>query len=737
MSLTRPILDDRSYEQLRDELVRRIPAYTPEWTDHNSSDPGITFLELFAYLGENLLYRFNQIPDATYMEYLRLLQIPLRPAVSAKAMLALTTEESEGVAVEKGSLAKAGKLPFETQTEVRVLPVTAIAVSKQEDAPPEDEGSDEAEFFKQAYEALGDDVGDAAPYQTVTLWHDEPGVPVDFDKAVDDTLWLAVLADKEDSRDATFTALAEHDDAPLLLNIGFVPDQQVDTDPGVGSDEYADRFRCPGADNERKGPTVQWQILSAELDDEDQPRYVAVNVEHDTSAGFSQEGVVRLKLPRNLDEMGPISVENEDLIGTGDLPPPLNDELEGRLLFWLRAFRLDGQGSFGSVLYVGANATEVIQRQKARAEFLGTGTGQPGQALDLINKQVIAGSVVLEVEEADGWQAWQEVSGFHNSHDFDRHFRVDAEAGQISFGNGVQGYVPQIGQRIRVAAYRYGGGAAGNVAADGISKLEPALKVKVANPLAAWGGADAEDLESALERIPGELRRRDRAVTEGDFQELALATPGANIGRAECLPRFHPAAPKEEAAGVISVVVWPVEDAANPNAPMPNTTQLRQVCQYLDARRLVTTEHYVIPPTYRPLAVAVGLQVKPGYGVDAVRAWVELVIRQYLAPLPPYGPSGEGWPLGRVVYGPELEAAALQVEGVEYIRELKVVARDGELRDEDGENRVFLFDYEVAELAAITVEEGDVSIDPALDDSLQPDAPDKPSVPVPVIKEVC
>jgi len=733
MSLTRPILDDRSYEQLRDELVRRIPAYTPEWSDHNASDPGITLLELFAYLGENLLYRFNQIPDATYMEYLRLLQIPLRPASSAQSLLAFTTKQPQGVRVEKNSLAKAGKLPFETQTEVRVLPVSVVAVAKMSDELPEP-GSEEDDFFRQAYQAANVEETAALPYQSVTLWHDEPGVPVDFDKAVDGVMWLAVLADKEDNRDATLDALADHNEAPLLLNIGFVPDQQVEIEPGVGTQEYADRFRCPGSENS-KGPTVQWQILRSELDD-DKPRFSAVSVEHDTSSGLSQQGVVRIKLPRNLDQMGPITIEDEDLIGTGEFPPPLNDELEGRLLFWLRAFRLDNQGGFGSMLYVGANATEVIQRKKARSEFLGTGDGQPGQLLDLINKQIVSGSVILEVEEASGWQAWQEVTSFHNSHDFERHFMVDAEAGQVSFGNGIQGFVPQIGQRIRVNNYSYGGGAEGNVAADNINKLEPAKKVKLVNPLAAQGGADAEDLESALDRIPAELRRRDRAVTEGDFQELALITPGANIARAECLPRFHPEAPDEEAAGVVTVVVWPEEDAANPNAPLPNRNQLRQVCQYLDERRLVTTELYVIPPTYRPLAVAVGLQVKPGYGIDAVRHWVELVIRQYLAPLPPYGPGGEGWPLGRMVYGPELEAAALQVEGVEYISELKVVARDGEVREGDAENRVALHAYEVAELLAISVEDGDVTIDPALDDTLNP-TPTGDPVPIPIIKEVC
>ena len=45
-------LDDRTFEQLQIELRRRIPAYTPEWTDHNESDPGITLMQLFAWLGE-------------------------------------------------------------------------------------------------------------------------------------------------------------------------------------------------------------------------------------------------------------------------------------------------------------------------------------------------------------------------------------------------------------------------------------------------------------------------------------------------------------------------------------------------------------------------------------------------------------------------------------------------------------------------------------------------------------
>src|SRR5687768_18593715 len=125
MPLPTPILDDRSWQQLRDELVRRIPVYTPEWTDHNPTDPGITLLELFAFLGENLLFRFNQVPEATRLEFLRLLQVPLRPAQPARAMLELTA--AAPVLVPIGTEAKAGSVSFETEDDAKVLPVTAVA----------------------------------------------------------------------------------------------------------------------------------------------------------------------------------------------------------------------------------------------------------------------------------------------------------------------------------------------------------------------------------------------------------------------------------------------------------------------------------------------------------------------------------------------------------------------------------------------------------------------------------
>ena len=65
MPLQLPNLDDRRYADLVAEALAKSPNYDPEWTNYNPSDPGITSIELFAYLTDMLLYRLNRVTDET------------------------------------------------------------------------------------------------------------------------------------------------------------------------------------------------------------------------------------------------------------------------------------------------------------------------------------------------------------------------------------------------------------------------------------------------------------------------------------------------------------------------------------------------------------------------------------------------------------------------------------------------------------------------------------------------
>lgn len=82
-----PKLDDRSFHDIVAEAISMIPRYAPEWTNHNPSDPGITLIELAAWMTDLIIYRLNQVPDKNYVAFLNLLGIKLRPPRSAKALV--------------------------------------------------------------------------------------------------------------------------------------------------------------------------------------------------------------------------------------------------------------------------------------------------------------------------------------------------------------------------------------------------------------------------------------------------------------------------------------------------------------------------------------------------------------------------------------------------------------------------------------------------------------------------
>src|SRR3954471_24398169 len=83
MVLPAPNLDDRRFQDIVDEAKRLIPRYTPEWTNHNLSDPGVALIELFAWMSEMVMFRLNQVPDRLYVHFLNRVGIePFPPSVS-------------------------------------------------------------------------------------------------------------------------------------------------------------------------------------------------------------------------------------------------------------------------------------------------------------------------------------------------------------------------------------------------------------------------------------------------------------------------------------------------------------------------------------------------------------------------------------------------------------------------------------------------------------------------------
>ena len=83
MPLPVPNLDDRRFQDLVDDAKRLVQRRCPEWTDHNVSDPGVTLIETFAYMTDQLLYRLNRVPDRIYLKFLDLIGLRMLPPTPA------------------------------------------------------------------------------------------------------------------------------------------------------------------------------------------------------------------------------------------------------------------------------------------------------------------------------------------------------------------------------------------------------------------------------------------------------------------------------------------------------------------------------------------------------------------------------------------------------------------------------------------------------------------------------
>jgi hypothetical protein len=668
----------------------------------------------------------------------------------------------------------AGRVLFEAREEITVLPVQLQTWIKQP-LPDDQQSRVESEAFGDLNALLEEHLKlrpgsvtlqAADTYEAVPLPPVQEGLlpsPISTHQTVDGWLWLALLApepllqgpSRQDDLRRQRLVLAEQ-----VLSLGVRIDGTL-----CGS---TDHLLCPQVGAAPTRWPLEWQISTGRFRGQtrrvDQALYLRLEVLQDGTASFSRNGSVRLRLPPNGADgtagLGSWSAESfdppdPDLLGIGELPPRLEDERDAaRVLAWIRVRRRDPSHPPLKPRWLEVNVLPVEQAITATApELLGYGDGRPGQELRLSQTPVLPDSADIQVAAASGggdplaWQSWRAIEDLALAGADDPVFHLDAESGTIRFGDGLHGRIPLPGEAIRCRSYRHGGGADGNVGASRISRIQSVSQavladLKVSNPLAAEGGADAETVAQASVRLPRMLRHNDRAVGRDDFSDLALETPCAGIGRAHCLPRHLPHQRLDGIAGVVTLIVIPAYDPIHPDEPMPDRDQLRRVCAWLEPRRLVTTELYITPPTYVRLSVSVAVEAEADVGEETLRRQVELALRQLLAPLPPFGPDGQGWPFGRDVGERDLEAAVLRVQGVRLVNGvlLSAAAVDalGRAATTTPVQRLPLETWQLPSLQTVQVTVGPDSAPEPLP-LPQPDPPPAPpaGIPVPVKREVC
>ncbi len=780
MPLPAPKIDDRNYRDLVEETLARVPVHTPEWTNFNPSDPGVTLVQLFAFLTENLIYRANQIPVRNRQKFLKLLGIPLQSAKEARGIVTFTNENGarETHVIPRDFELLSGKMPFRTARGVDVLPVEArMFIKRAVKRTPQSQV--EYDRLKAYYDLLYASYGSFALPANIDLYQtavfDPAQGPLDLSDSIDRSLWVAILARGKQDRDAPKSPPVPGDDgwgsvraalAGRTLSLGLAPATDIEQAVlAVGgampapADLLIYEVARPDANGELtfagsdRRPAPEWRKLDARADFD--PSRDPGTVE------IALPSADELKLWNNLDPFE---------TGVGDLPPALDDStLAERLVTWVRVRATPGASV--RLRWAGINAVAVRQFENIRAERLPDGDGTPDQTRQLSKAPVLDGSVAI-VSVANGietsWSAIDDllaaapevpIPGSTQPLAPAASFRVDAEAGLITFGDGLAGQRPAAGEAL-YARYDYSEGKEGNLG-PGALKIGPLAPggFKATNPIATWGGTDAEDVVAGEKQIQRMLQHRDRLVTEADFRSIAWRTPGVAIGRIDVLPAWHPdlgPAAIGSVPGVVTLLAAPRFDAETPAAPRADRAFLDALCRWLDPRRLVTTELVLRSPNYRGIWISVGISVAGGYSVAEVADAVKTRLRAYLSPLPPegsnfaatdgplYGPEAEpavrGWPLERSVHARALMAEAARVPGLFEVEGLLLALGNGGAVDV-----IEMTGIELPELLGISVVGGD-PVDLAL---LRGDTGSSlasgtgtprtgpPLLPVPVVAETC
>ncbi|MDB5897431.1 MAG: putative rane protein [Ramlibacter sp.] len=620
MPLPKPTLDNRRFDQLFGEGRSLLPRLAPAWTDQNYSDPGITLLDLGAWLSEQQIYRLDRTSDEALRAFVRLTGVEPRMPQVARTVVCIAHSEPLPLALpDRLQVGTAGQALFETTEPLLASPARLVRVLG--DRQLADQTA--ANQARSVYLPFG-----PRPRIGHALY-------LGFDRALDApgaTLALHAWTERWQDDAATAEALrAEH------------ADRTAHATPGCPPRDWREHHGVRTAWEFQAGPGL-WRTLE--------------QVEDDTRA-LSLSGFVRFAAPVGHAASapgGPFYIRCRITQGRHECPPRL--------------------------LHVALNAVRSEHALSIPQATIAALHGYADTELDLGQRPVVAGSLQLRLVHTGGAvdTDWREAPDLERAGPFDKVVALDPERGVLRGGNGLRAAVLPADHELR-AALRVGGGPAGNLVAQSLTTVPatphnqallalPATPLEVFQPFAATGGAPRETLAAAQGRAFDRVHAVDKAVTLADIERLALSVPGLPVARVRAVAGLDPLLPCYPAPGVVSVIVIP---PCRQPAPLPSGALLRAVERHLAPRRLVTMEIHAIAPRYLRVGLDATLHIECDADPELVLRAATRSVLAFLDPLDG-GPGGTGWPFGRTVYRTEILALLAGVAGVHRVTGLSLQA---------------------------------------------------------------
>ncbi|WP_322906413.1 putative baseplate assembly protein [Paenibacillus campi] len=706
-------LDDRTYAQIMERARQAIHRYSPEWTDENEHDPGITMLEMFSWLTEAQQYYINRVTARNELKFLQLLGVEPQQATCAETDVQFTGVKQQRL-LPTGTRLRADTIVFETQSPLWLLPHQIERVVVQHDNTSVMhawEGLRSPEFALFGADGKAGNcfcIGFDMPLpvnQPLHLTFDLvsknrfPRNPID-PQAVHTP--LAVLK-WEFYRDGQWQEIELRQDTTFELT--FDGDLRM-TIPGVmtpyalypATDRPRCWLRCTLVESGYETPPVLRHLLLNTVRAREGNGTVVC-----TQTNWDGEGIPVLYWSHQLAHPGMMevrvyeqdgwymwqAVDDLALCGPNDRCYVLTEyPAESKVSVYF------GDGRHGRSLPAGTNHILFVAWEQGwqQRRYAGTGTGMPDQRYRVATPEESLCLLRIQTATADTdgklvkWHEWTRVANFDSSGPDDRHFYYDERTGEIVFGDNRHGRAAERANRpnIVMIARTSGGGERGNVR-SGVLRLEEddaqSPSLRASNYTHGRGGHGTETLAAAKRRLAGNLHEVERAVTAEDYETIALRTPGLRVGRVKALPLYVSGLggyPQRKAPGQMTLVVVPYTEQRKLD---PSPLFLQAVRRYMDRYRMLGTELHVIGPQYIQANVQARIVVEPQLkGRESI----------FLKALNDYfDPLGREREFGKTIRSGDLHNWLAHIPGVLYVSDLWVTAEgSGTVRDESGNIRI-------------------------------------------------
>ncbi len=649
MPLPLPNLDTRRWTDLVDDGRGVIPRYAPAWTDYNAHDPGITLIELFAWLAEMDVYRTNRVPPRHVLKFLALVGFTPRPPAAAVVPLTFT---GAGL-ISSGSQFTTGTgIAFRALRDMTIGPtaLTALQVDAGDGVIHDQTSQLGANAAVQLF-GLQPATGAVAYFGftqlpagaplTLYFWLAAPGGGIAtlaweaFTGGADP--WTAVPATSDDTRN-----LIESGEIQFAVPAGLVATALGETPAPLFY------LRC--------------RVVSASYDSTPALIRVAPNT---MVAEQSVPVTETYRIAASAVIVGPAPSAGQEI--------SFNCTMDSACVIQSLTFLPAGDGGDPVVRVTVYQAPAGLSPGS-----LGLEMAHADDSMILPGAPTEQSSLNVFTQQGATWQQWIRRDDLDSSTRTDFHFALDPASGAIVFGDGERGRAVPPGALI-FAQYRTTLADQGNVAAELVIN-SPIAGIAVNNLGPASGGAAQEDLGTATGRAAALLYCHNplsphpptNGVNLQDFERMALSVPYARVARAKAYANLDGRYPCLTAPGSVTVVIIP--DLRVPS-PMPSAHLLAAVEQYLCRRRIVCTQVHVTGPAYVVVAVTANVAVVPDAAPATVRSAILAALNGFLDPLTG-GPRGTGWPFGRHVYRTEIMQLIGTVEGVDHITAL-TLAGDG------------------------------------------------------------